>query len=113
LSSRGQKSRRCGGVSHFGGFYRGRQRSASSQRSGASGQRGGGKVGKDAAAISVVEVCVDAVDRQLGKLDAVKCLVNNYAVCRAIDSGARVSILNKATVDKLHLRSLGLAKNLI
>jgi hypothetical protein len=47
---------------------------------------------------------VDVVDRQLGKVDAVKCLVNKYAVCLAIDSSARVSILNKASVDKLHLR---------
>ena len=33
-----------------------------------------------------------------------KCWVNKCAVCLAIDSGARVSILNKTTVDKLHLR---------
>ncbi len=68
VQPRGQKCRWCGGIGHFGGVFEGGkgQRCHMSQRSGAGGQRSGGRGGKDSAAISVIEVGVDAVDRQLG-----------------------------------------------
>jgi hypothetical protein len=96
----------CHGANHFANCCRKKQvdRGKSQEPNKSKQQRPPAKAPQADTVVGVVDACVSVgAVQSLGESVAVNCVVNGCSLCLVCDTGARVSILNSTTVDKLQL----------
>jgi hypothetical protein len=95
----GRQCNACHGVGHFAVCCKQKQGAARP------GRKSAGTKSSPNSSVKVggIHAQVGALGKLCGKSRAVRCMLNGVSVCLVCDTGARVSLLNKSTADRLGL----------
>ncbi len=96
----GRQCNVCHGLDHFAVCCKQRRDSARPGRNAA-----GARASSSGSSVKVgmIQAVVDVLRKRCGKSKAAECVINGASVCLLCDTGARVSLLNKSTADRLQL----------